>query len=287
LEASECSDDSKDACKDATTKTLKTFYGKEDDKDAAAFGKKLDAMRTCGAPPSQAAEDEAACVEALGESVWPSKDTEVYQKCKRVAKDTFENMNGKRKDNKDTDMWTKKADLVEKLAKAKFEGTSTKYHVSNKEVDTRYESDKAGVCTDAIVKRVKGAVTEAAKKAGAKKKDGQRRLRDEESGSLTTVALAQDTIDGKCTIHLRTLVPEGDAEVIAEAMNVDSVEARRRLTSSGGSWSSTPTSEEVPYGQESEEVPYGQESEDSIENGTEKAIPQGHRRLSHERSGSG
>jgi hypothetical protein len=59
------------------------------------------------------------------------------------------------------------------------------------------------------------------------------------------------------------LVPEGDAEVIAEAMNVDSVEARRRLTSSGGSWSSTPTSEEVPYGQESEEVPYGQESDET------------------------
>ena len=261
MEASECSADTKEACKDANTETLKKMYGKDKgkgegkDKVAAAFRKKLDAMRTCGAPPSQAAEDEAACVEAMGESVWPGKDTDVYKKCKRIAKDTFENMNGKRKDGKDTDMWTKKADLVEKLAKAKFEGTSTKYHVSTKAVDTWYESDKEGACTNAVVKSVKDAVTEAAKEAAANKENGRRRLRDEESStSSRTVALAQDTINGKCKVHLRTMVTEGDAEVIASAMNVGSAEAKRRLASSGGSWSSTPASEEVPYGSNPEET---------------------------------
>ena len=255
VEENECGTNAKAACTDANRKTLKKRFGSQQKDDA--FGKTLDVLRKCAVPISDAAENYAACLEAMGKSEWEGKDTDAGKTCARVAKDTFSMINGERKDGSDSDMWTKKAEKVEMLAKAKFEGVSTKFRVSSEEIDTVFESAGAEECSETLVDKAKEAVVKAAISALSRAGE-QRMLREAKEDDVISVVKAKDVIDGKCIILLRTRVKQGDAEAVANAMNSHSAEGEKRRLAGGrdGSWSSAPSSEELPYGSEPETTNY-------------------------------
>merc|ERR1711871_1386546 len=245
LEENECGEDSKEICKSTNKEVLERRLGKTA-ANGDISGKMFDVLRMQAMPVSDAAEDFATCLEAAGKKEWPTEDTDASVKCKRVAKDKFDKLIGKRQNDLDTEAWSKKAKKIEKLAKAKFKGLTTKFNVSIEEIDTIYQHD--GSCSEAVVKQAKDEVNEAANSALADAR--KRHLREDEQPSASTTAESKDEISGKCTIYLKTKLKKHLAESVADAMNALSIRNKRQLASN--SWSSAPSVEEQYYGEESE-----------------------------------
>jgi len=142
------------------------------------------------------------------------------------------------------------------LAKARFAGKTTDVEVNTKQVDTFFEADAVdGKCDDDMVERARNDIGHAAKEGDKKGK-----------GETVVKSKGVDSATKKCRVEFATKVSEGKHKEAAAAINkAKEVGKKKKTTGSGsgrmlrnlgadaeGSVSSSPTSEEVPYGETAE-----------------------------------
>merc|ERR1711968_192822 len=233
----DCDAGKKAVCEKAAKDDLK--------KDLDVDEKEIDMIKRQSAPMI-ASDEIAACEDAINSKSKTKIDT-IDQDCLKLGKEVFIATGSSE------DAWNKKQDRIKKLAKAKFAGDDTDVVVNKEQVDTFFEVDAVnGKCDDAGVERARNDIGNAAKKGDSNGK-----------GETVVKSKAVDASTSKCRVVFATKVTEGKhkeaAASINQAKDVGKKKGKRfRDLSAGGgsSVSSSPSSEEVAYGESPESTDF-------------------------------
>merc|ERR1711937_186039 len=233
----DCDAGKKAVCEKAAKDDLK--------KDLDVDEKEIDMIKRQSAPMI-ASDEIAACEDAINSKSKTKIDT-IDEDCLKLGKEVFIATGSSE------DAWNKKQERIKKLAKAKFAGDDTDVVVNKKQVDTFFEVDAVnGKCDDAGVERARNDIGNAAKKGDSKGK-----------GETVVKSKAVDASTSKCRVVFATKVTEGKhkeaATFINQAKDVGKKKGKRFRdlnAGSGSSVSSSPSSEEVPYGESPESTDF-------------------------------
>lgn len=254
----DCTKSKKSICENSAKDDLKL----ELDVDEREIG-----MLKLQALPMLIADEIASCEDVIHPNPPEGKIKQLDEKCQKLGKEEFLAAGSTESD------WGRWKDRISKLAKSRFEGGDTNIQVSEEEVDTLIQYDsKDGVCDEKVVNRIREDIVKAAKKSDL-------------GGKGDTVVKSQgpDKAAKQCVVIYRTKVGKGKPKEAAKAINdakdigkaLEKSDRRLRYLAENEAnvaVSSSPTSEEVPSGDEPEQTDFSQNGGNDKDDQDDEAI---------------